>query len=304
MWGLFRGLCKFMPLLPLWGAGMPAALAWGDLGHEVVARIALDNLSPAARSRVAALLSDDPDPLTAHDPVSVAVWADRYRDQRVDGQRPHYAATHAWHFVDLERDRPSLPRACHDHPPLPPGTPASAGPAEACVVDKITQFAAELTPWPAPTAPPATRAEAQRALKFLIHLVGDLHQPLHAIDDHDRGGNDKRVSMAGAHAGTLHHYWDDVFVAQLGPDAAHIAATLAAHITPANRQAWRRGTVRDWARESFETARTQAYDPLPPPDGRGHYRLTGAYRDQATAVVAVQLEEAGVRLAALLEKTP
>ena len=290
----------FAAALLLWGAA-PVAFAWGDTGHEVVARIALHYLSPPARARVEALLADDPDPLTAHDPVSAAVWADRYRDSPENGPHANARRTHAWHFVDLELSRPDLARACHGFPPLPPGTPASEGPAADCVVDKIEQFNAELRPWPGPEASPARRAEAQRALKFLIHFVGDLHQPLHAIDDHDRGGNDKRVSLAGEHAGTLHHYWDDVFVKRLGPDDAAIADALVARITPANLHAWRQGSVRDWARESFDTARTQAYGALPAPDGRGRYRLNAAYRDQATAIVALQLEEAGVRLAALLE---
>ncbi|MDE1981816.1 MAG: S1/P1 Nuclease [Betaproteobacteria bacterium] len=294
-----RGKCIAGALL-LWALA-PAAHAWGDTGHEVVARIALHFLSPGARARVEALLADDPDPLTAHDPVSAAVWADRYRDSPENGRRANYQQTHAWHFVDLERWHPDLARACHGFPALPPGTPASRGPAADCVVDKIEQFNAELKPWPGPDARPERRAEAQRALKFLIHFVGDLHQPLHAIDDHDRGGNQKRVTLAGAHAGTLHHYWDDVFVQRLGPDDAAIAATLSARITPANVRAWQHGTPRDWARESFDTARTQAYDPLPAPDERGHYRLSPDYRDQATEIVALQLEEAGVRLAALLE---
>lgn len=291
----------FAGALLLWGVA-PGAGAWGDTGHEVVARIALHYLTPGARARVQALLADDPDPLTAHDPVSAAVWADRYRDSPENGPRANYHQTHAWHFVDLERHHPDLARACHGFPPLPDGTPASRGPADDCVVNKITQFRAELSPWPGPGATPAQRAEAQRALKFLIHFVGDLHQPLHAIDDHDRGGNEKRVRMDGAHAGSLHHYWDDVFVQRLGPDDAAIADALVARITPANVRAWQRGTPRDWARESFETARTQGYGALPAPDDRGRYRLDATYRDQATAIVALQLEEAGVRLAALLEE--
>jgi hypothetical protein len=69
-----------------------------------------------------------------------------------------------------------------------PGTPASDGAADDCVIDKIQSFAAEL-------ANPATDLEEQIvALKFLLHFVGDMHEPLHASDDHDRGGNDKCVS--------------------------------------------------------------------------------------------------------------
>ncbi|WLA46706.1 MULTISPECIES: S1/P1 nuclease [Bradyrhizobium] len=76
------------------------------------------------------------------------------------------------------------------------------------MVDKSQQFAAEL-------ANPATDVEEQvAALKFLLHFVGDVHQPLHSSDDHDRGGNAKRVSATGLSAGNLHHFWDTEFVDQ------------------------------------------------------------------------------------------
>ena len=83
--------------------------------------------------------------------------------------------------MDTELAQPDLASACFDHPPLPAGVPASQGPPPACVVDKIDQFTAELSN-------PATGAsERLLALKFLLHFVGDLHQPLHAADDHDAG---------------------------------------------------------------------------------------------------------------------
>ncbi|MHB8353507.1 MAG: S1/P1 nuclease [Burkholderiales bacterium] len=291
----YRGARKFpLLVLLLLTFHSPGSWAWGDVGHEVVARVALHFMAPSARARVEQLLATDTDTLTPHDPVSVAVWADRYRET-------HYH-THEWHFVDLDLRHPSLLRACHGHPALPVGTPASEGPASACVVDKIEQFTAELHSFPMNSARPQEVEEARRALKFLIHFVGDLHQPLHAINNHDRGGNEKRVSAPGARAGTLHHYWDTTFVERLGPDSQTIAARLIPRITPTNLKAWQRGTPQDWAMESFQTARTQGYESLPPPDKRGHYRLSKAYLDQATETVALQLEEAGVRLALLLDK--
>jgi hypothetical protein len=297
------GLRKFPFLVLLLTLHSPAVWAWGDMGHEVVARVALHFMEPATRTRVEQLLADDPDTLTPHDPVSVAVWADRYRDSPENGVRVNYHHTHQWHFVDLDLHHPSLMRACHGRSALPSGTPASEGPANACVVDKIEQFSAELHTLPEHGARAQDVAEARRALKFLIHLVGDLHQPLHAISDHDRGGNDKRVSAPGERAGTLHHYWDNTFVERLGPDAQTIAERLISRITPANLTAWQRGTPEDWALESFHTAKTQGYAPLPPADDRGHYRLSEAYLDQATEMVALQLEEAGVRLALLLDRS-
>lgn len=287
-----------------------AALAWGDLGHQVVAEIALHHLTPTARSRVVQLLASDSDTLTAHDMVSSAVWADRFRDSPNNGPKVNYHHTHEWHFVDLDRTHPSLPLACNGHTPLPAGTAASEGPAHDCVVDKVEQFAAELHASPASAGVgmgAGTDAKALNeervALKFLIHLVGDLHQPLHAIDDHDRGGNEKRVRAMGLRANSLHHYWDTTLVEQLGSDPKAIAQMLDARITPAQLKTWQQGTPRQWARESYEAARAYGYDALPTPDERGRYTLSAQYVNQGVQVVARQLEAAGVRLALLLNES-
>ena len=149
--------------------------------------------SAIRRNKVSALLAADTDPLTAHNIAAAATWADKFRDANQNGAREK---TRQWHFVDIEIASPDLDQACFGHPPVPPGTPASNGPEQDCVVDKIQEFAAEL-------ANPATDPEEQIvALKFLLHFVGDLHQPLHAADHHDRGGNDERVSAAGSGQGT------------------------------------------------------------------------------------------------------
>jgi len=155
----------------------PAA-AWGDLGHRVTALIAYRHLLPTARAQLDALLASDGDPLTAPDFASRATWADKYRN----GHRE----TAAWHFVDIEIDHPELQSACNGFPVLTVDQIASQGPAQDCVVNKIEEFSAELSGL---RTPPAERL---LALKFLIHFVGDLHQPLHAADHQDRGGNCKR----------------------------------------------------------------------------------------------------------------
>jgi len=155
-------------------------LAWGDDGHQVVALVAQAFLAPDVRKKVAALLAADTDSLTQHDIASSATWADRYRDANIDNSRER---TSQWHFVDIEISSPNLDQACFNHPSVPPGKLASDGPSADCVVDKIREFSDEL-------ATPATDLEEQiMALKFLLHFVGDMHQPLHASDDNDRGGN-------------------------------------------------------------------------------------------------------------------
>lgn len=273
------------------------ARAWGDEAHEVIALIANHYLRPAARNRAGNLLGGDASGLTPDRSLATeAVWADRYRDSDLDSDQHHYRQTRAWHFVDLELAGPDLDAACFHHPALPQRLPASGGPAEDCIVDKIDQFRHELSD-------PATgAAERLLALQFLLHLIGDLHQPLHACDDRDRGGNGKKVTLPGHAAGSLHHYWDSVFVAGLGRDPAAIAQELIAEISPRRLRSWRRGSTADWAMESFEVCKTEIYGKLPPPDGRGEYALDARYAADAAVTVRRQLQRAGVRLAEVLNE--
>jgi hypothetical protein len=158
------------------------------------------------------------------------------------------------------------------------------------VVDKINQFAAEL-------GDPATSPSEQLlALKFLLHFVGDLHQPLHASDDHDAGGNKKLVTGEGAHPGNLHHYWDVAFVEGLGTDPRQVAAVLIGQISEPQQKEWSSGTPADWAMEAFALARRDAYELLPRRGDQGTYALPPAYTEQAVRDVALQLSRAGCGL--------
>ncbi|WP_267389781.1 S1/P1 nuclease [Sphingomonas sp. GC_Shp_3] len=267
-----------------------SALAWGFEGHQVVADIARAELTPDVRGKVDALLATDADPLTGHDMASEATWADVYRSH---GHRE----TAQWHFVDTELDHPDLDAACFSHPA--PDQPASAGPAQDCVVDKVQEFAAELSA--SGTAP----AERLLALKYLLHFVGDLHQPLHASDNHDRGGNCVLLNLGGQRTQNLHAYWDTAVVEELGTDPAQVAIELRANVTPAQRQQWQQGSPSDWAQEAFQVARSTAYTIGAPPSCQqdaAPIPLPSGYAERAKAAAAVQLERAGVRLGVVLNR--
>ena len=81
-------------------------------------------------------------------------------------------------------------------------------------------------------------------LKFLLHLVGDLHQPLHAADDHDAGGTKELVTAEGLHPSNLHRYWDIEFVKRLGTDPRRVAASLIEQISKAQLREWSSGNRR------------------------------------------------------------
>ena len=274
-----------------------SALAWGDLGHEVVAKIAEHYLEPSVRSKIRAILAADRSRLTAAtDMASEATWADKYRDSDRDTRRAAYYQTRNWHFINLELAGPDLNSACFGRPPQSPGRDASRGAAADCVVDKIEEFAAELQ------QQRTSRKERLLALQFVLHLVGDVHQPLHASDDHDEGGSEKVVTGPGLPEATLHNGWDTAFVLRLGSDAEQIASQLISKITASQGATWAAGTPSNWARESFGVAKAHTYGMLPVPTTPRHYVLSTDYVADATAVTAAQLSKAGVRLAYLLNQ--
>lgn len=160
---------------------LPAdALAWGPLGHRLVAALAWDDLTPATRAQIAALLADEPDPSLP----GIANWADELRANDPDlGKK-----SAKWHYVNLGEDDCAYQPARH----CPNGD---------CVIEAIrvqTLILADRT---------RPRAERARALKFVVHFVGDVHQPLHAGYARDKGGNDIQINLDGR-GSNLHALWD------------------------------------------------------------------------------------------------
>lgn len=280
------------------GAGCVAsqpARAWADEGHQIIGAMAAHLMAASTLARVQSILAADDSALTADTGIAnESNWADRYRESDRRGSRQRYEGTTNWHFVDIEIDAPDIDAACFGFPKLG-DVPASTGPAQDCIVNKIAQFTAELR------AARTSAPERLRALQFLLHLVGDLHQPLHAADDHDRGGNDKWVISPAPRRADLHFYWDTWLVRQLGADYADVAATLLARLPAAQRRAWARGTPRDWAQESFLIGKTQVYGRLPPPAADGNYSLDAQYLESSADIVMTQLAKAAVRLAMTLD---
>ncbi len=191
--------------------------------------------------------------------------------------------------------------------------PASKGSPNDCVVRKIEQFAAELGDKSLPVE------ERTLALMFLLHFVGDVHQPLHAAErQHDQGGNKVQVIVEGRDIGeNLHSYWDGSAVKSLGSTAEVIASRLIGEITPEDIAAWTKqdtgkSAARDWALESWSVAKMVVYKipdgtiacqvrafGRPPVDGQCHV-LTMSYVSAASDQARNQIKRASVRLAKLL----
>jgi S1/P1 Nuclease len=248
------------------------ALAWGSEGHHIVADIAEQYLESATAQQVHELLAVENVTTLA----AVSTWADDIRTQRPE--------TAPWHYVNIPINPPN-------------GTPPAYDPRrdcekDDCVVAAIGRFETALRD---KAAPPRQRLEA---LKWLVHLVGDINQPLHCADNQDRGGNDVHVDFMGWRT-NLHAVWDSGILA-----AAHIrderayALELAHSISPAEAEKWRSGTPADWADDSYGVARNLIYGVWPHDPGA----LPDSYEQKGIYVVQVQLEKGGVRLAAVLNE--
>ena len=231
-------LGRLILLLLLLSAPAPA-LAWWDYGHETVARIAWLEVRPGTRVRLRQLLARSPlleTPTCAAATIEqAAVWPDCIKSL---GDRFSYAAP--WHYQNVDICRPfDQQSACRD------GN---------CVSAQIERQARLLADRNLPAR------ERLMALAFLVHFVGDLHQPLHAGDRGDLGGNRFPVAY-GIIAGrtNLHLTWDGYLAERAISTPPPDSAGLLADVDDAGRAEMRAGTVADWARESWQASRDFAY---------------------------------------------
>ena len=229
--------------------------AWGADGHRLVAAQAQQLLTPAARAEVDRLLALEPGATLA----SISTWADETRSP----------GTAAWHYVNLPRDADCVYEAARDCP------------GDACVVGAITRQEAVLT---------STASDADKlvALKYLVHFVGDVHQPLHAGYADDKGGNTYQVRFDGR--GTnLHAVWDSGLIRTWpgGADALRAGVSAgAAKVTDTS-------TPAQWAQESCRIVAAPGFYP------RGHV-LGDEYAAQMDPVIVDRLAAAVSRLSAVL----
>lgn len=218
--------------------------------------------------------------------ASISNWADEIKPGRPE--------TAPWHYIDLPY-RKNISVADEEYY-CPDGN---------CIVHQITLEEAILK------NPSMTNDQRLEALKFLVHFIGDLHQPLHCADDGDRGGNEKIMLFQPSWLDSqgrrfvmkisLHALWDDLIAPGKSEDPHQMAKILERGISLKDKEVWAKGDERDWAFESYMVAKTKIYPgldwgsqdctnrPLPP-----DYFFT------MRPVACVQLEKAGVRLAFIL----
>jgi hypothetical protein len=131
------------------------------------------------------------------------------------------------------------------------------------------------------------------ALHYVAHLVGDMHQPLHAGRVSDSGGTGIYVSYRGATT-NLHFFWDTNLVEMETENDEEVAKRLTANLTEEQRRKWQAGDPRQWTNESLMLVRSHAYKTGPSAE------LSDEYVEKARPIVRQRLAQAGIRLAWLL----
>jgi hypothetical protein len=247
------------------------AWAWGRTGHRVIAWLAERHLTDRTKAEIKALL------VPGESLADCSTWADEVR-----GKLRHTAP---WHYVDvpLDEDRYDDKWA---------GDDARKG----FIVPKIRELKATLKDR-------SKSVEERRfALKFLVHLVRDLHMPMHVGDNHDKGGNDTQVRWFDR-GSNMHRVWDSGIIDHAGRGEDGWLADLIAMDTPEVISDAQKGSVEDWATESLLAAREAYQDPKTGQRIKPGAELGDAYQARGLPVAKRRLYQAGVRLATVLNET-
>ena len=247
---------KIVSLAVMFLTATPLA-AWGPVGHRVVAAVAESQLTPAAKAKVKAMNGSGM-------LVAVATTADAIRDARPE--------TKEWHFVDIPISEEAYDesRDCED---------------DDCVVKRIEEFRGVLGD------AGASKAKRKEALMFLVHFVGDIHQPLHASDDNDRGGNDVKLKFGGKNR-NLHSIWDSGIIENTASQSALISR-IKQRIEDGEDDA--AGDAEDWANESHQLGEDAYAQVLKKLGGDG--KISNKELKADGKIIEDQLLRAGVRLA-------
>jgi nuclease S1 len=283
-----------MVMLCLFVLNSVRAWGWSAEAHRAIAIIATNRLMGTnTGTRIKALLGN----LALAD---IATCPDEVRDleEYHTKMSPNCSklfpvppkGTANWHFVDTP---------IKDAAFTPTSVDVDAACANQCALIQIQTFLAVLGAAKS-TDTPAQKLKEMQALSYVVHFIGDVHQPLHAADrDGDHGGNAEVVSFFGNDSGgklKLHTIWDNQIVLRVDSTDTKLASDLANEISQAAREPAQ--DQMGWALESYGYARDVAYSGIPPANGTKDVAALGQpYQDAAAPVVRIQIARAGVRLA-------
>jgi hypothetical protein len=277
-------------------AGLPVpASAWGWEGHHLVIRVAEKRLSPAARQQIKTLLENEPQANDCDGDHSIlgrmlcgGMWPDSSRFNT-------HKKTYNWHFVDISLDNTdySEARDCQ------PDNQQSKGKCGLFGLDRALAIVKGEV-----NDPNVTRSQA---LMFILHMVGDLHQPLHTVLE-GGGGNSHKVVYFGVFT-DMHKVWDTKIIEshliREGLEVEDYADVLAQEINTAGASSFAEDDRERWVLEAHRAAIDVAYGKRPTTktathNGQKYHSLRSTYFGHGIEAIETQLKRGGVRLANLL----
>jgi hypothetical protein len=239
-------------------------VSWGRVGHEAIGYIATAHLTPKTAAAIKDLLGNE----TLAD---VSTYADEIRPDAF------FQFTGPWHYIDVPAHENSAQFKTSVHE------------------QTATNLYSALLHWEHDLADPATsRAVRIFALKMVVHLIGDAHQPLHVAREEDKGGNTITLEFEDEPT-NLHAVWDTKMIEHTGLSAAELAKKWD-FATPADVKSWQADTLMGWLYESNHVS-NHIYDENP-----GGKKLGQSYYDEHIEMVRQRIDQAGIRLAGILNQ--
>lgn len=239
-------------------------ISWGGVGHKTVATIAENHLTQQAKNAIKTLLGDQ-------SIADIASWADEVRN------RPEYKQTGPWHYVDLELGM--------NHEQFAAAIKAQGADN---VYGAILKCEVELR------SPATSIQQKTEALKFLVHFIGDSHQPMHVSRTEDKGGNSIPVVFNGK-SSNLHSLWDSGLISREDKTFEQMAKDCDT-ATPAEIKKWQSDPPMQWLWESYQ-ASTRIYT-----DVEKNNKLDDEYYKANIPVIQQRIEMGGIRLAGVLNE--
>ncbi|MGQ0813727.1 MAG: S1/P1 nuclease [Gemmatimonadota bacterium] len=245
---------------------------WGGDGHRILCGIAWQRLTPEARALATRLLGSNDEKVF----VAACVWADEVRADRPE--------TYNYHFINIPAGVSGMDMTRDCAPP------------KRCAPWAIVHYGRILADVK------ADRNARTEALKWVLHFVGDLHQPLHAGRPEDLGGNRVFVDFFGDSGrpdrrNNLHSVWDSQMLHRAGHQWPAASRQLSAELSADETRGWETLNVTAWTNESYRLCEAFVYGKL-----RTDGRIRNGYFEPGLGYAEVQLMKGGVRLAHLINR--
>lgn len=240
------------------------AHAWGQTGHRVIGAIAQERISGKTRAEIELILGEE-------DLAQASTWAD---EERSNPSTFWQREAGPYHYVTVPNGQTYA---------------EVAPPDEGDALTALARFTQTVRD------PNASREEKALALKFIVHIIGDVHQPLHAGNGEDRGGNDVRVRWFGDET-NLHSVWDSKLIDSRNLSYTEYAHWLGRDIDPNETIAWWTADPQVWIAES-----TLIRDRIYPVSDEADPNLGYAYQYEHLGTAETRLQQGGIRLAAYLD---